>query len=211
MDGRLKDPESSSDSLEAWHLGVYESVCFTSWQQWIGGRFVLVVNLLCGVIPWSPVDDLKLVFSLIDIIWLTKARRRLLNSPNWRDFAIAWRRCSDWARLLLAARIRIQLILADLAPTAVSIDPLEAAKIRAKYTHFRILVIGRANAGKTTLLKRVCNTKEDPVYSEVRYMRFALYPTPLSSFPHQQINPTSKVPTQWSFCISLIWSLTLMP
>ena len=146
------------------------------------------------------------------IIWLTKARHRLLNSPNWRDFAIAWRRCSDWARLLLAARIRIQLILADLAPkAAVSIDPLEAAKIRAKYTHFRILVIGRANAGKTTLLKRVCNTKKDPVYSEVRYMHFALYPTPLSSFPHQQINPTSKVPTQWSFCISLIWSLTLMP
>ncbi len=45
----------------------------------------------------------------------------------------------------------------------------EAAKLRAKYTHFRILVIGRANAGKTTLLKRVCNTKEDPVYKKVRY------------------------------------------
>ena len=34
--------------------------------------------------------------------------------------------------------------------------------LRAKYTHFRILVIGRANAGKTTLLQRVCNTAEDP-------------------------------------------------
>jgi len=33
---------------------------------------------------------------------------------------------------------------------------------RKKYTHFRILVIGRANAGKTTLLKRVCNTTDDP-------------------------------------------------
>ena len=53
---------------------------------------------------------------------------------------------------------------ADLAPT-----PEEAAKLRVKYTHFRILVIGRANAGKTTLLKRVCNTKEDPVYKKVRY------------------------------------------
>jgi len=63
---------------------------------------------------------------------------------------------------------------ADLASTVSTIttDPKEAAKL----THFRILVIGRANAGKTTLLKRVCNTKEDPVYSEVRYMRFALYP-----------------------------------
>ncbi|KAG6823895.1 hypothetical protein H0H92_008693 [Tricholoma furcatifolium] len=53
---------------------------------------------------------------------------------------------------------------------ALSIDPApisveEAAKLRAKYTHFRILVIGRANAGKTTLLKRVCNTDEDPVYN----------------------------------------------
>jgi polynucleotide 5'-kinase involved in rRNA processing len=59
---------------------------------------------------------------------------------------------------------------ADIAPTVSTImtDPKEAAKLRAKYTHFRILVIGRANAGKTTLLKRVCNTKEDPVYSRVR-------------------------------------------
>ncbi|KAF8240080.1 hypothetical protein L208DRAFT_1352972 [Tricholoma matsutake] len=55
---------------------------------------------------------------------------------------------------------------ADLAPT-ITTDPEEAAKLRAKYAHFRILVIGRANAGKTTLLKRVCNSKEDPVYSKI--------------------------------------------
>ncbi|KAG6811089.1 hypothetical protein H0H92_009015, partial [Tricholoma furcatifolium] len=48
-----------------------------------------------------------------------------------------------------------------------SVDITEAAEIRAKYKHFRILVIGRANAGKTTLLKRVCNTTEDPcIYDE---------------------------------------------
>ncbi|KAF8152438.1 hypothetical protein B0H34DRAFT_664019 [Crassisporium funariophilum] len=35
------------------------------------------------------------------------------------------------------------------------------------YTRFRILVIGRANAGKTTLLNRVCNTTEEPsIYDE---------------------------------------------
>jgi GTPase SAR1 family protein len=46
-------------------------------------------------------------------------------------------------------------------------DTSEAVKIRQKYQHFRILVIGRANAGKTTLLKRVCNTKDDPcIYDE---------------------------------------------
>ncbi|THU75117.1 hypothetical protein K435DRAFT_588535, partial [Dendrothele bispora CBS 962.96] len=42
-----------------------------------------------------------------------------------------------------------------------------ALKLRQKYKHFRVLVIGRANAGKTTLLKRVCNTDEDPcIYDE---------------------------------------------
>jgi len=54
-----------------------------------------------------------------------------------------------------------------LTAEARPIDPEEAAKLRAKYRHFRILVIGRANAGKTTLLKRVCNTTEDPcIYEE---------------------------------------------
>jgi GTP-binding protein EngB required for normal cell division len=46
-----------------------------------------------------------------------------------------------------------------LTPTMSVLDPYE---LRAKYTRFRILVIGRANAGKTTLLQRVCNTTEDP-------------------------------------------------
>ena len=46
-------------------------------------------------------------------------------------------------------------------------DVLDSFDARQKYTHFRILVIGRANAGKTTLLKRVCNTTEDPrIYDE---------------------------------------------
>jgi hypothetical protein len=62
------------------------------------------------------------------------------------------------------------------ADLTITINPKEAAKLRARYTHFRILVIGRANAGKTTLLKRVCNTKEDPVYNKVRYqLRFILH------------------------------------
>ena len=43
-------------------------------------------------------------------------------------------------------------------------DPYD---LRAQFTRFRILVIGRANAGKTTLLQRVCNTTEDPcIYDE---------------------------------------------
>ncbi|PPQ76603.1 hypothetical protein CVT26_012856 [Gymnopilus dilepis] len=44
-----------------------------------------------------------------------------------------------------------------------------AFELRQKYDHFRILIIGRANAGKTTILKRVCNTTEDPqLYDEGR-------------------------------------------
>ena len=43
----------------------------------------------------------------------------------------------------------------------------DAFELRQKYKHFRVLVIGRANAGKTTLLKRVCNTTEEPcIYDE---------------------------------------------
>jgi len=59
---------------------------------------------------------------------------------------------------------------------AVTVDLEEAAKLRAKYTRFRILVIGRANAGKTTLLKRVCNTTEEPsIYDKGKNL--VSYPT----------------------------------
>ncbi|KAG1720622.1 uncharacterized protein EDB91DRAFT_1088755 [Suillus paluster] len=39
---------------------------------------------------------------------------------------------------------------------------MDPSKIRQKCERFRILVIGRANAGKTTILKRVCDTQENP-------------------------------------------------
>ena len=34
-----------------------------------------------------------------------------------------------------------------------------AAEIRAECPQFRILVIGKANAGKTTILRKMCNAK----------------------------------------------------
>ena len=34
--------------------------------------------------------------------------------------------------------------------------------IREKFGRFRILVVGRANAGKTTLLRGICNSTENP-------------------------------------------------
>jgi GTPase SAR1 family protein len=39
---------------------------------------------------------------------------------------------------------------------------MQPQDIKKKIGRFRILVVGRANAGKTTLLQRVCNTTENP-------------------------------------------------
>ena len=38
---------------------------------------------------------------------------------------------------------------------------LSAEEIRAECPQFRILIIGKANAGKTTILRKVCNAKPD--------------------------------------------------
>ena len=38
---------------------------------------------------------------------------------------------------------------------------LDAEGIRIKCPQFRILIIGKANAGKTTILRKVCNAKPD--------------------------------------------------
>ncbi|KAG2118714.1 uncharacterized protein F5147DRAFT_565093 [Suillus discolor] len=39
---------------------------------------------------------------------------------------------------------------------------MDSSRIREKIGCFRILVIGRANAGKTTILQRVYNTRDNP-------------------------------------------------
>ena len=44
----------------------------------------------------------------------------------------------------------------------IRLDPDEVKKHFDRIGHFRVLVIGRSNAGKTTLLQRVCNTTELP-------------------------------------------------
>ena len=97
--------------------------------------------------------------------WLMIASR-LRNSP--KVFAIDWRKLLELDRGVSTPQSRSNspstvIALPPAAPTsAATTDPEEAAKLRAKYSRFRILVIGRANAGKTTLLKRVCNTTEEP-------------------------------------------------
>ena len=58
----------------------------------------------------------------------------------------------------IQSNIRIQL--------KQDVDPerqrRRAKNIRRRTSHFRVLIIGRANAGKTTILQRVCNTTECP-------------------------------------------------
>ncbi|KDQ17608.1 hypothetical protein BOTBODRAFT_578759 [Botryobasidium botryosum FD-172 SS1] len=58
----------------------------------------------------------------------------------------------------------------------------EATQLRSKYQHFRVLIIGRANAGKTTILQAVCGAREAPrVYDgqgrRIRAKKSILSPT----------------------------------
>ena len=46
--------------------------------------------------------------------------------------------------------------------TKASSDNDRTGSIRRKAGSFRVLIIGRANAGKTTILQKVCNTTEHP-------------------------------------------------
>ena len=41
-------------------------------------------------------------------------------------------------------------------------DPPKLRRIKRMLGPFRILIIGRANAGKTTILQKICNSTEDP-------------------------------------------------
>ncbi|PPQ85303.1 hypothetical protein CVT25_009982 [Psilocybe cyanescens] len=78
--------------------------------------------------------------------------------------------------------------------TAVAMSSVEAAELRAKYKHFRILVIGRANAGKTTLLKRVCNTTEEPsIYDDGKdLVSYSAMRQKSDTYRFQQLVPTSR-------------------
>src|ERR1700761_6807307 len=44
-----------------------------------------------------------------------------------------------------------------------SVDDKRAQKLRERCGKIRILIIGRANAGKTTILQSICNTMDNPV------------------------------------------------
>ena len=85
----------------------------------------------------------------------------------------------------------------------------EPAKLRAKYTHFRILVIGRANAGKTTLIKRVCNTTEEPcIYNEKNHNLVSYLLGGLLYSYRPSITSSNRLQKYWISYLVFIGSVT---
>ena len=83
------------------------------------------------------------------------------------------------------------------------VDPerqrIRAENLRKSTRRFRVLIIGKANAGKTTILQRVCNTKEQPkIFNSqgrkvcVIHIHFAIewFYWKIDS---SELNPTAKV------------------
>ena len=67
-------------------------------------------------------------------------------------------------QVLHLVRLIFSFINFNDSETAAPLDALDSGPsgVHRHFQQFRILVIGRANAGKTTLLQRVCNTTEHP-------------------------------------------------
>jgi ATPase subunit of ABC transporter with duplicated ATPase domains len=93
---------------------------------------------------------------------------------------------------------RVPAVL-DTVPAAHT-DVLDTFQVGAqqKHRHFRVLIIGRANAGKTTLLKRVCNkTKDSCIYDEntnvVCFLPDCGQVLALTTQRWKQLEPTSEV------------------
>ena len=53
-------------------------------------------------------------------------------------------------------------MVTESSPIKIQLDPAKVKEHFDRLGYFRILVIGRSNAGKTTLLQRVCNTTKLP-------------------------------------------------
>ncbi|KAG6916488.1 hypothetical protein DXG01_006614 [Tephrocybe rancida] len=64
---------------------------------------------------------------------------------------------------LTSLRIVCQLLAVSGPATRQStVDAAHSDKVRQKAGRFRILIIWRANSGKTTTLKKVCKSTEEP-------------------------------------------------
>ena len=61
---------------------------------------------------------------------------------------------------------------------------MEIKEIKEKFGRFRIVVIGRANAGKTTILKQICNSTENPEIYDDQGSKVRSYFRALDSAKH---------------------------
>jgi septin family protein len=52
--------------------------------------------------------------------------------------------------------------MSNSTPSNINPDDKHAQELRRKAGRFRILIIGRANSGKTTILQKICKTDEKP-------------------------------------------------
>jgi len=56
----------------------------------------------------------------------------------------------------------ISRVISPFLQHLVAMDTEQILPPAPKYVRFRVLIIGRANAGKTSILQRVCDTTESP-------------------------------------------------
>jgi hypothetical protein len=98
----------------------------------------------------------------------------LIERLSWATIFISCIPSKSVYRLQLQGKCAYISTMVELTFTHIYPDPMSqseptnpdgerARRIRRKIGRFRILVIGRANAGKTTILQKVCNTTEEPV------------------------------------------------
>ncbi|KAJ8587825.1 hypothetical protein M405DRAFT_820737 [Rhizopogon salebrosus TDB-379] len=64
--------------------------------------------------------------------------------------------------------------------------PSSVQDVRAKFKRFRILVVGRAHAGKTTMLRKVCNATGKPEIFDGKGNKVDLTFHPTSALPTDQ-------------------------
>ncbi|EIW77621.1 hypothetical protein CONPUDRAFT_61661 [Coniophora puteana RWD-64-598 SS2] len=73
-------------------------------------------------------------------------------------------------------------------------EDVDIDDVRARCPVFRVLVIGRANAGKTTILQKVCNVDEDtqPVVFDEKGRKVSLAQRGRHDISHQVMYPGSR-------------------
>lgn len=59
-------------------------------------------------------------------------------------------------------------IMLNWNPSYIMSSDISAQELGQKAGRFRVVIIGPANSGKTTILKKICNTTDDPVVYDSR-------------------------------------------